>query len=462
MRERITFTDEVKNHVLSEFQSNEDDLVGGPVDMNLSHVRPCPISFLTMPRRSLEMFAKTLKILQLQGNRMQNFPVALCELDLLQELNLSNNALKRIPRQIGRLKQLRELYLNDNFIEVIPQSIGDCMWLKTLDVSSNQLLWLPVEILLCQNLKNLWLDGNKFHATTVSHLDVDAPDSTTIMAATDLEKHPDMVEKLPCPVPRPLFRLSDLALQEVGPAVMENLPDFMRLYITNASSKRSYTHLKGKEPMNNPITNPLLRSSGSKISLFNDEALLFTPSPKLGRRVVEMEMESSGSPSGEASILDRLQPLDMNPSLLVNMRKYGLYFPRPILKKLNGPRSLCSRCGSPIYMTPSFAPSESTQDTEMVEDSSSAIEEEVSGNPFQPDDLSLKEPESNKRRSDATLRSSLQGYCVVANIIKCDRTVPMLHTLCSQHCRQRVLYGGWDRSVDEKNPQPTKVRSRTI
>ncbi|XP_037930442.1 plant intracellular Ras-group-related LRR protein 7-like, partial [Teleopsis dalmanni] len=78
-----------------------------------------------------------LKILTLDFNQLQEFPVAVCSLENLRFLNISHNNIEEIPKEIGELKFLEVLWCNHTGLMSIAEEIGSCITLDTLGARGN-------------------------------------------------------------------------------------------------------------------------------------------------------------------------------------------------------------------------------------------------------------------------------------------------------------------------------------
>ncbi|XP_011554086.3 leucine-rich repeat protein soc-2 homolog [Plutella xylostella] len=79
---------------------------------------------------------KTLKLLDISGNKLGHLPKAIWKLQKLVTLKLDNNVLKKLPATLGRLNTLRYLTISRNELETLPCSLLQCR-LESLDLSTN-------------------------------------------------------------------------------------------------------------------------------------------------------------------------------------------------------------------------------------------------------------------------------------------------------------------------------------
>ncbi|CAK1542239.1 unnamed protein product [Leptosia nina] len=80
---------------------------------------------------------RTLKLLDLSGNKLKGLPNDIWKLRNLVTLKLYNNELERIPASLGRLKNLRYLTLSQNILKSLPCSLMQCRF-ELLDISMNK------------------------------------------------------------------------------------------------------------------------------------------------------------------------------------------------------------------------------------------------------------------------------------------------------------------------------------
>ncbi|KAJ2678383.1 hypothetical protein GGI25_002368 [Coemansia spiralis] len=81
--------------------------------------------------------------LTLSANRLQHFPLAVCELTNLTTLILSHNRIVHLPPEIGNLASLRELSVAHNRLRVLPLELTRLTCLQTLSVFPNPFIDPP-------------------------------------------------------------------------------------------------------------------------------------------------------------------------------------------------------------------------------------------------------------------------------------------------------------------------------
>ncbi|KAI5699802.1 leucine-rich repeat-containing protein 58 [Diaphorina citri] len=104
---------------------------------------------------------KNLKVFNLSGNQLEQFPIQILDIPTLKYLYLGNNSLNHVPREINKLCKLHVLSLGGNSLTDIPDTFGDLYQLEALILSDNQLESLPASISNLKMLKSLLLHNNK-------------------------------------------------------------------------------------------------------------------------------------------------------------------------------------------------------------------------------------------------------------------------------------------------------------
>lgn len=104
--------------------------------------------------------------LKLAGNRLTEFPEAICfgnVCEHLKVLDLARNLLSNLPHKFSSFKSLVQLRLDCNEMQVLPRTFGKMSSLKFFSASNNKLVVLPPSFpRLC--LESLDLFGNPFTA----------------------------------------------------------------------------------------------------------------------------------------------------------------------------------------------------------------------------------------------------------------------------------------------------------
>ena len=114
------------------------------LDLNKEKLKDFPLEILQL---------KNLNVLLLQKNKFKEIPDTIQNLTYLQELDLSRNKLTEIPVGITKLQHLKSLTLNRNQIEALPPEFGNLSELQYLDMWSNNLSEFPRELSKLEKLK---------------------------------------------------------------------------------------------------------------------------------------------------------------------------------------------------------------------------------------------------------------------------------------------------------------------
>ncbi len=107
-------------------------------DSEIIGIRLPEHNFVKIPE-SIEKL-KSLKLLDLSKNQLEELPDSLGSLTSLNTLNLNNNQLKNLPQSIVKLKNLRYLSLRGNKLEHIPDCIKNLDFLNTLEIEHEHIL----------------------------------------------------------------------------------------------------------------------------------------------------------------------------------------------------------------------------------------------------------------------------------------------------------------------------------
>jgi Leucine-rich repeat (LRR) protein len=86
---------------------------------------------------------RSLRFVDLRGNRFRNFPEVLTKLNRLVVLNMAYNRLEAIPPSLGRLKRLKVLNLMGNALTSLPRGLHRFQDLRRLNISMNRFAELP-------------------------------------------------------------------------------------------------------------------------------------------------------------------------------------------------------------------------------------------------------------------------------------------------------------------------------
>lgn len=141
----------------SHFFSNLLDIE--KVDISYNQLSTIPAERISYPK---------CKIINLKGNKLQKFPVALSDAVTLEKLDLSENKINSIDDEaFDKLENLIELDLSFNELQYLPTSIGKLRNLKKLNLSGNKISFLPREFENLTSLEYLDFDGNPIERVPV-------------------------------------------------------------------------------------------------------------------------------------------------------------------------------------------------------------------------------------------------------------------------------------------------------
>ena len=129
------------------------------VDIGYNLITSIPFSKIEYPK---------CKVLNIQGNRLENFPAVISFVKTLEKLDLSENKIAKIEDDaFVALENLIELDLSYNELTYLPSSLGKLTKLKKLNLSGNKIVSLPKEFENLISLESLDLDGNPIERVPV-------------------------------------------------------------------------------------------------------------------------------------------------------------------------------------------------------------------------------------------------------------------------------------------------------
>lgn len=99
--------------------------------------------------------------LRLSGNSLISIPPSISSLQCLESLAIDNNALIEFPMGVLQLTNLQHLWLRQNKLYELPDNLSDMVTLETLSISSNELCALPDCLASLSRLKKLYANGNQ-------------------------------------------------------------------------------------------------------------------------------------------------------------------------------------------------------------------------------------------------------------------------------------------------------------
>ncbi|XP_014744357.1 PREDICTED: leucine-rich repeat-containing protein 58 [Sturnus vulgaris] len=162
--------------------------------------------FSEVPPALLQL--RGLRSLSLGGNRLQGIPPDIQELHSLEFLYLGGNFITAIPPELAKLPSLRYLVLCDNKIQSIPPQLAQLHSLRSLSLHNNLLTYLPREILNLVHLDELSLRGNPLVVRFVRDLTYNPPSLQELAGRTVKTRN---IPYTPSDLPESLVRYLSLA-----------------------------------------------------------------------------------------------------------------------------------------------------------------------------------------------------------------------------------------------------------
>lgn len=104
---------------------------------------------------------KSLELLDVRFNRLQELHPTISECKSLKTLRISHNFIRRLPREVSELRKLVVLEAASNGMRRVSSGVAHCANLRCLQLNNNDLLQIPVDIGLLLNLEELLLQNNK-------------------------------------------------------------------------------------------------------------------------------------------------------------------------------------------------------------------------------------------------------------------------------------------------------------
>ncbi|KAK9083026.1 hypothetical protein Scep_029497 [Stephania cephalantha] len=163
---------------------------------NLIHLRYLDISGCSLGSLH-EYFGhlRNLQMLDLSHNNLKLLPASFSDLEKMRFLNLIGNTnLIELPGSIGRLTNLRVMDMSRNKFKMLPSSIGDLGQLRFLSLSHNEdLISLPDSIGRLRNLQKLDLSKNKLKTLPSSIGDLEQLKLLNLSQSQELQFLPDSI-----------------------------------------------------------------------------------------------------------------------------------------------------------------------------------------------------------------------------------------------------------------------------
>ncbi|KAJ7315876.1 hypothetical protein JRQ81_002038 [Phrynocephalus forsythii] len=163
-----------KNNRLGEAGGSfPKEVAGSPLSRSLRVLNLSGNRFTQVPPSLLAL--RRLRSLSLGSNRLQSIPPAIQELRRLEFLYLGGNFITSVPPELANLPSLNYLVLCDNKIQSIPPQLAQLHSLRSLSLHNNLLTYLPREILNLVHLEELSLRGNPLVVRFVRDLTFNPP-----------------------------------------------------------------------------------------------------------------------------------------------------------------------------------------------------------------------------------------------------------------------------------------------
>jgi Leucine-rich repeat (LRR) protein len=110
-----------------------------------------------------------LRILDISGNGLEDFPESLCHFPSLTDLKATHNHLESLPEQLCCLTSIKMLNFEDNRIEWLPSALDNFKDLKSLNLLNNPIREIPDRLGSCEQLLPSGILVNIDEGTTVEH-----------------------------------------------------------------------------------------------------------------------------------------------------------------------------------------------------------------------------------------------------------------------------------------------------
>ncbi|KAI4484434.1 hypothetical protein M0802_013050 [Mischocyttarus mexicanus] len=140
-----------------------------------------------------------LKYLYLGGNQITEINKDVWKLQRLQVLSMGGNRLTEVPSTLGQLKSLQALVLCENMLDSLPSSIANLTNLKSLSLHKNRLKTLPTEIITLRCLTELSLRDNPLVVRFVSDMTHNPPSllelAARIIKTNDMQYDEELIPK---------------------------------------------------------------------------------------------------------------------------------------------------------------------------------------------------------------------------------------------------------------------------
>jgi len=117
----------------------------------------------------------------LSGQGLRKVPDDILAREDVTSLDLSHNELEgALPAEIRNMRSLRTLDVSGNRMTGVPAEVGQLRELRVLDLSDNRLTGLPYELGNLQRLEVLDVSGNAYSEQDLSRIQSELPATTVI------------------------------------------------------------------------------------------------------------------------------------------------------------------------------------------------------------------------------------------------------------------------------------------
>ena len=247
----ISWPDDFEEGILSDVPDTVVE--NGKLTLDLSFRRLKSLPAKVCQRNNIE-------VLNLNCNKISNFPYNFVSLRHLKELYLRNNYLEFLPAQICTLIKLEVLELNRNLIETLPYCFSHLCHLQKLNLSFNNIKTLPPSLRYLTTLKYLNMEGN--YLQSIPEVVVSLP-SLEVLVLSDNEitfLHQDLDN---------LFQLKELylddnKLSELPASLLPYLAELEKLNLSN--NKKVLTLGKNEKPKKRSQTKAKMNHVDAKVT----------------------------------------------------------------------------------------------------------------------------------------------------------------------------------------------------
>lgn len=152
---------------LTHILLNSNSLTSLPDLTKISKLQKLSIAQNRIPASSLKV-PPSLRELEMYGNRVSSFPIAL-QIPNITVLDLSENCLKELSDDMLQLTNLKKLYLSCNNLSSFPKNFQNC-WtsLTALKIDFNDFTHFPKEVTELKELQLFNINGNPLDEESIA------------------------------------------------------------------------------------------------------------------------------------------------------------------------------------------------------------------------------------------------------------------------------------------------------